>query len=801
MSKNAYCFGIDLGTSSSSICYVNPLARHSLPYVAVESVKVPMDKDEYNSSPRVPSIVFSKGKGILTGFAALACWKSGGLWSKLFASAKSDLGMYCIYEDAADERLNSPVKVQAAILRHLVDEAKKHSGEDPRKCNVVVTVPASFEMNQRNQTLEAAELAGLHLSDGDLIDEPNAAFLDLVNSQKIDRIVSQEPKNILVFDFGGGTTDVTVLNVCKDHEHQPLGLIIKNLAISNYERLGGDNIDLCLVDEILLPEICTKSGIEFVDLTERDKRDLRWTAKEQARQLKERLCQKARLANDEAEYSRIKQIWTVETFHLNDCNLTIKRTHGELSFTEFEATVDAFFTQSDDGRIEMADGYFVGSILVPVIDALDKAKLTPHEIDVVLLNGGSCRNPLVKRAFQAFEGFSDAEIIESSDLDVAVARGAAMHCYYKNHHEFEPITPIVSSELGLITHGDNYELLVPAGTRLPFPAGAKFERFADRFWLPKDGMTKVHFAVYAGGENNRRVAQTMTMSLPPATKRGEPVIIELHIDSNKVMGFRAYLATYPNAPLELNLENPIAMRMLSPAQRSALEERKRICEKRRVNPLYHTSENELINLANLERLADESLRGLEILQRLSERMRQRGQSIPAKAHNIMGLCYVDLGRLDKTLEHYQQATELDPSSSVYAGNYGHALIRQGRAVEAIPHLHRSISANKDGGVAHIILGDALRQIGREEEAIAEYRQGKRTLEEKLRTQPKDDHLLSWMGKVCRSLSEYDEANRCRLKIWQIKRADHLGAPPEELVAGLDSGILSSSELKGDSSCK
>ena len=801
MKKDIYCFGIDLGTSSSSICYVNPLARHSLPYVAVEPVKVPMDKDEYNSSPRVPSIVFSKGKAILTGFAALAFWKRGGLWSNLFASAKSDLGMYCIYEDAADKRLDSPVKVQAAILCHLVDEAKKHTGEDPRKCNVVVTVPASFEMNQRNQTLEAAKLAGLHLSDGDLIDEPNAAFLDLVNSQTIDRIVSQEPKNILVFDFGGGTTDVTILNVCKDPEHQPLGLIIKNLAISNYERLGGDNIDLCLVDEILIPEICSKSGIEFADLTERDKRDLRWTAKEQARLLKERLCRKARSAHDEAECSHIRQNWTVEGFHLNDCNLTIKKTQGELTFTEFEATVDAFFTQSDAGRIEMADGYFVGSILVPVFAAIEKAKLTPQEIDVVLLNGGSSRNPLVKRAFKAVEGFVNAEIIESSDLDVAVARGAAMHCYYKHHHEFEPITPIVSSELGLITHGDNYEMLVPAGTRLPFPAEAKFERFVERFWLPKDGMTQVHFAVYAGGENNRRLAQTLSMSLPPATKRGEPVIIEVHIDSNKVMSFRAYLATYPNAPLELKLDNPIAMRMLSPAQRSALEERKRICEKRQINSHYHPSENELINLANLERLAGESLRGLEILQRLDERMRRRGQSMPAKAHNIMGLCYSSLGRNDKTLEHYRQATELDPSNEIFASNFGYILTKQGRAVDAIPHLHRAINGKQDDGVPHVILGDAFRQANREEDAIAEYHQGKQLLEKKLRTEPKDEHSLSWMEGVCRNLREYDDANRYHQRLWQIRHANQLGASPEELVAGLDSGILRSNELKGDVQCK
>jgi molecular chaperone DnaK (HSP70) len=795
MNNNAYCFGIDLGTSSSSICFVNPMARHPLPYVVVDTVKVPRDEDEYDSSPRVPSLVYSKGKTIHAGFEALALWKRGWLWSTIFASAKSDLGTHRIYEDAEDSRLDNPVKVQAAILRYLIDEAGKRTGEDPRKSNIVVTVPASFEMSQRKQTLEAAEQAGLHLTDGDLIDEPNAAFLDLVNSQTIDRIVAEEPKNILVFDFGGGTTDVTILKVRKDAERHPLGLLIENLAISNYERLGGDNIDLYLVDEFLIPEICSKSGIEFAELTERDKRDLRWNAKEEARRLKERLCNKARSVRDESDYLRIKQNWTVDGFHLNDWNFTTKRTQGEMTFPEFELTVDAFLSTKTDGRLEMADGYLVGSVFAPVFNALEKAQLKPEDIDVVLLNGGSSRNPLVSHAFRESSSFAGTEIIESPDLDLAVARGATMHCYYKHHHSFEPITPIVTSEIGLVTHGEHFESLVPAGTRLPFPADGKFKRYSDCFWLPKDGMTQVHFPVYSGGGNNRQLAQTIHMSLPPQTKRGEPVIVELHIDSNKVMNFRAYLATYPSAPLELKLENPLAMRLPNPPERCALEERKRVFEKRRLNNLYRPSVDELINLANLERLAGGTLQGMEILQRLEHRSKKLDQPLPARAHNLMALCYEQVGRRDKALNHYKQATEIEPSREVFASNYGCTLAQQGRAEDAIPHLRRAIGLNKTYGVPYVMLGDALRQLGREEEALAEYRQGKTILEETLRARPKDEHAMSWLEGACRNLGQYEEANRYRSRLWQIAHADHFGASPDELVAGLDSGIVRSGELK------
>jgi len=115
---------------------------------------------------------------VKSGFQALSTWKKGRLWETMFASAKSDLGAHRFYEDSLNDDLDTPVKVQAEILRRLVLVARERTGEDPRKSRVVITVPASFEMGQRKDTLNAAELAGLNVGDGDLMDEPNAAFLD-----------------------------------------------------------------------------------------------------------------------------------------------------------------------------------------------------------------------------------------------------------------------------------------------------------------------------------------------------------------------------------------------------------------------------------------------------------------------------------------------------------------------------------------------------------------------------------------------------------------------------------------------
>ena len=212
------------------------------------------------------------------------------------------------------------------------------------------------------------------------------------------------------------------------------------------------------------------------------------------------------------------------------------------------------------------------------------------------------------------------------------------------------------------------------------------------------------------------------------------MVVELKIDLNKIMRFRAFLAEHPSVALDVTLENPLATRSLSPEQREALEERKRISSKRLENPLYQPSVEELVRLANLERLADEPERALEILQRLQARLKKQNETLPASGHNILGLCYGMLGRRNLSYEHYRQASEKEPADSTYAANCGYALTQMGKAEEAIPYLRRAMTAEPADGYAYIILGDALRQLGREEEALKEFQEGKRRLEIQLRAQ-------------------------------------------------------------------
>ena len=137
---------------------------------------------------------------------------------------------------------------------------------------------------------------------------------------------------------------------------------------------------------------------------------------------------------------------------------------------------------------------------------------------------------------------------------------------------------------------------------------------------------------------------------------------------------------------------------------------------------------------------------------------------------------------------------MEPRSCTYATNCGYALTHMGKAEEAIPFLKRAITADPEDGYAYVILGDALRRLGREEEAVKEFREGKRRLEIQLRASPHNTHLLGWAEGVCQRLSEYDAmATFSRRKRESVREA-YLGASTDELVAGMDSGIVRSGEL-------
>lgn len=135
----------------------------------------------------------------------------------------------------------------------------------PTNLQFAVSIPASFEANQRKELIYALEQNGISINKQSLIDEPNAAFLSYVqvSSQENNplRIPEGDNPKVLVFDFGAGTCDVSILELGKDLN----GIYSKNLSISKFEKLGGDDIDKYIAIEYLFPELLKESNKSIDD--------------------------------------------------------------------------------------------------------------------------------------------------------------------------------------------------------------------------------------------------------------------------------------------------------------------------------------------------------------------------------------------------------------------------------------------------------------------------------------------------------------------------------------------------------
>ena len=172
-------------------------------------------------------------------------------------SVKSQMGedkVTGLQEEIPDK---TPEEVSARILKHLISDAEEHF-----MCKIndaVITVPASFNPAMREATLRAAEIAGINVRKEDgtyddmLLSEPEAVMYDLINQIQEGsfdaNIDFSEKKKVLVFDIGGGTLDITIHEVFRDSEN-PEVLNISPIAINRYTKIGGDDFDNLIADEM-----------------------------------------------------------------------------------------------------------------------------------------------------------------------------------------------------------------------------------------------------------------------------------------------------------------------------------------------------------------------------------------------------------------------------------------------------------------------------------------------------------------------------------------------------------------------
>ena len=780
-------YGVDIGTGNCSIAWVVDSARmRQQPLVPVEVVQFEGPRHD-QKRPRFPSIALvpstqrSKAKAIF-GWPALrkrrASYQPG---KNLFCSVKSDMGTRMVYDESIAPGLTTPVQVTAAILADMIGLVVRSGLRDPRGTRTVITVPASFAANQRQDTLDAAREAGLSVEDGDLLDEPVAALLDLCNSPELDaRILPNEPRNLLVFDFGAGTCDVAVLRVQYANEGNPLGLRVETLGIGPYERFGGDNLDWAVMEHVVWPQVCARHGMAGEGHADELKnlfvRTNLWRV---GRDLKERICERISESPESgAVRSRADLSVSGRTEGVELDGVIVPATAVSMTQRQFEQAI-APFIATDTRWSLFGDDLVESSLLQPVAETLEQAELEPGEIDYVVLNGGSCRNPYVRKCLEQWGHFAGAQIISVPDLDTSVARGAALHCFWRHARGQTLVPPIANEEIGVLTREQAFVPVLASGTRLPYPAGEGMAVVDATFSVPADSLEELAVPIYAGQGHRRRIVGTGHVPLGRAVPEGTPVQIEVRVDANRIARWRFEVLSETTLEDELTVANPWVNRVTRPEERELEAVSVRMSE-----TFSRTGKVPLdLKVAQAAALysAGNYLKAKEVIRAVL-----RHDPSNASAHGWLGLIYSQLGMHEESLASHQRAVQLGPEEPMHIGNCGVKLVQLGRDAEGIAKLQDAIASNPDLQYCHTWLGHAYRHLGDEERALKEFRRSAQVLARRIsdsaRPRAEDYRDLAYLQ---RTVGDYDEADRCEARAQEMRQQDLIGADPSAVVSSLD----------------
>lgn len=629
------------------------------------------------------------------------------LEANLFYDTKNEMGLRKTYF-RAPEAYNHASKIAGHILRFLKEATAEPASQAHE--SVVITVPASFQVNQRRDTLLAAQRAGFSLEERQLLEEPTAALIDyLFTHPDSDALPLGRTARCVLFDFGGGTCDVAIVDLRRDAQTGQFEVAPR--AVSRYHRLGGGDIDMAIVHEKLIPALLQEHKMTQYDLTwAQKKRQLEPQLLGTAEALKLAICAEIERLQREEKYRYEKKESVIVreaavTCHLGEKRLLLSR--PSLTAEEWEKIV-APFLDSDHPYAQETEFRLTQSLFAPLSDALQRAKRDKEEIDLCLLVGGSSLIPQVQTAIMDYLPNAKVCLFDNPlDMQTAVARGAAWHAFYRAVTGQPLVRPVLHDGIALLTQDRGLYTLIPEGASIPFPSDGSFQRI-EEFALPdaRQSQLKLEFR----SASTQQTLLKALWSLPPDAEPGASLTVEFRLSSTQEFLCRAYLSDSPGSPFECEMQNPLCHVVNPNDWRQIVEEMEE--ELREKNGGTEEDRDDIVVIARLHATLGQFEKALDFL-RHALRLINRPD---AEILNLQGLYYGDLRDYQRQERAYLEADRAAPRWAGPLFNLALSYRKQKRHSEALDAINRALVKDPENAPYHVLRGQCLQALERNEEA-------------------------------------------------------------------------------------